>query len=160
MYHCINCGRRAATRQNDTFTCGRCGFEWDVAFEQANAAYLRAQGREPATAAGAVPLAAATADSTTQMLADLATPVRFEDLENPILEGVSPEVILSDDLPAGTLVGEGESLADRAAAIEPAYDALTVEDLRALAEERGVDLAGRTRKADIIAALREADGTI
>ncbi len=36
------------------------------------------------------------------------------------------------------------------------YEALTVADLRELAEQRGVDLDGITRKADIIAAL-EAD---
>lgn len=37
------------------------------------------------------------------------------------------------------------------------YEAKTVPELRALAEERGIDLGDATRKADIIAAIQLAD---
>ncbi|HML23547.1 MAG TPA: hypothetical protein PKD09_17960 [Aggregatilinea sp.] len=53
MFRCINCNRPDARREGDTFICPRCGYRWDVAHEQANAAYLAVQGREPA-----LPLAA------------------------------------------------------------------------------------------------------
>ncbi|MBZ0320274.1 MAG: hypothetical protein K8L91_27935 [Anaerolineae bacterium] len=46
---CINCGSDKVERQGDAFTCHKCQFQWDVAFEQANKVYLRAQGRQPAT---------------------------------------------------------------------------------------------------------------
>lgn len=39
----------------------------------------------------------------------------------------------------------------------PDYDAMTVQELRQLAEGRGVDLSGRTRKEDIVQALRAED---
>lgn len=46
---CINCGSNQVSRDGDNFACAQCGYGWDVAHEQASAAYLRAQGREPAT---------------------------------------------------------------------------------------------------------------
>ncbi|MCQ3933149.1 MAG: hypothetical protein DPW16_22095 [Chloroflexi bacterium] len=49
MPMCINCGSDKVERQGDDFTCHKCQFQWDVAFEQANKVYLRAQGRLPAT---------------------------------------------------------------------------------------------------------------
>lgn len=49
MPMCINCGSDKVERQGDAFTCHKCQFQWDVAFEQANKVYLRAQGRQPAT---------------------------------------------------------------------------------------------------------------
>lgn len=48
MPMCINCGSDKVERQGDAFTCHKCQFQWDVAFEQANKVYLRAQGRQPA----------------------------------------------------------------------------------------------------------------
>jgi uncharacterized Zn finger protein (UPF0148 family) len=48
MHQCINCNSKEVARDGDTFTCARCGYTWDVAHEQANAAYLASQGREPA----------------------------------------------------------------------------------------------------------------
>lgn len=46
--HCINCNGTDVTRTGDDFHCKSCGYDWDVAHEQANAAYLRSQGRVPA----------------------------------------------------------------------------------------------------------------
>lgn len=45
---CINCNAPRVRRSGDTFTCATCGYTWDVAHEQANAAYLASQGRRPA----------------------------------------------------------------------------------------------------------------
>ncbi len=50
MHVCINCGSDKVERQGDDFTCRKCQFGWNVAFEQANKVYLRSQGRQPATA--------------------------------------------------------------------------------------------------------------
>ncbi len=49
MQLCINCGSDKVDRQGDDFTCRKCQFGWNVAFEQANKVYLRSQGRQPAT---------------------------------------------------------------------------------------------------------------
>ncbi len=48
MVLCINCNSSKVARDKDTFTCAQCGYTWDVAHEQANAAYLASQGRVPA----------------------------------------------------------------------------------------------------------------
>lgn len=48
MADCINCGSPTARRDGDTLSCPACGYTWDVQHEQANAAYLAAQGRKPA----------------------------------------------------------------------------------------------------------------
>ena len=45
---CINCNAPKVRRKDDAFTCEQCGYTWDVAHEQANAAYLASQGRVPA----------------------------------------------------------------------------------------------------------------
>ena len=45
---CINCNAPDVRRIDDTFTCRKCGYRWDVAHEQANATYLLSQGRPPA----------------------------------------------------------------------------------------------------------------
>lgn len=55
MHICLNCGRRQAQREGDTFTCAACGYIWTVEDEQRMAHYLRAQGRLPATAGGVEP---------------------------------------------------------------------------------------------------------
>ncbi len=59
MILCINCNAPTVQRTGDTFTCEKCGYTWDVAHEQANAAYLASQGRVPAT-----PIAELQASST------------------------------------------------------------------------------------------------
>ncbi len=59
MVLCINCNSSKVARDKDTFTCAQCGYTWDVAHEQANAAYLASQGRVPAT-----PIAELQASST------------------------------------------------------------------------------------------------
>jgi hypothetical protein len=139
MHGCINCGRSTATRQGDTFTCGRCGHSWDVAHELANAAFLRTQGRLPASPTGeesdGVP-------GVVSPLEDLAQPVKFDVL--PALEQS-----------LGAPLPEFDPAVQRDAA--PVYEALTVDELKVLAAERGIDLTGRTRKAEIIAALRDAE---
>jgi len=45
---CINCNAPDVRRTGDRFVCRKCGYRWDVAHEQANAAYLASQGRQPA----------------------------------------------------------------------------------------------------------------
>lgn len=47
-YICINCNSKDVQRREDSFTCQRCGFMWNVALERAAVVYLRGQGREPA----------------------------------------------------------------------------------------------------------------
>ena len=51
---CINCNAPAVHRAGDRFVCKKCGYRWDVAHEQANAAYLASQGRQPAESSGSV----------------------------------------------------------------------------------------------------------
>lgn len=64
MPMCINCGSDKVERQGDDFTCHKCQFQWDVAFEQANKVYLRAQGRQPATSVLENPVNAASGTLT------------------------------------------------------------------------------------------------
>ncbi len=45
---CMNCGADRVMRVGDDFDCSVCKFHWTVEDEQANAVYLRSQGREPA----------------------------------------------------------------------------------------------------------------
>ena len=52
MYLCINCNAQGVKRDGDAFKCPKCKYEWDVAHEQANAAYLESQGRKPAKPLG------------------------------------------------------------------------------------------------------------
>jgi hypothetical protein len=52
--------------------------------------------------------------------------------------------------------GDGEK-GGSAPSAEEGYKAMTVPELKALAEERAIDLGGATKKADIIAKLEEAD---
>ncbi|MBR1005152.1 SAP domain-containing protein [Bradyrhizobium japonicum] len=40
------------------------------------------------------------------------------------------------------------------------YDALTVDELKALADARKVDISGKSAKADLVAALKAADGPV
>lgn len=49
MNICMNCGADRVMRVGDDFDCSVCKFHWTVEDEQANAVYLRSQGREPAT---------------------------------------------------------------------------------------------------------------
>jgi len=52
---CINCNAPNVQRAGDRFTCKKCGYRWDVAHEQANAAFLASQGRQPAEATAESP---------------------------------------------------------------------------------------------------------
>lgn len=72
------------------------------------------------------------------------------------------EKIAVDARLARALKARGSAQLDsdvRAAAAAQDADAATVDDLRALAEKRGVDLTGVSRKADIQAALDAASKT-
>ena len=79
------------------------------------------------------------------------------------VEHVAGDTIEVDPRLARALKARGaaqiDSEARAAAAAAAAPQAATVDDLRALAEKRGVDLAGATRKADIQAALAAAPKT-
>ncbi len=64
--------------------------------------------------------------------------------------------------PSGLMLLSGIDPKTAQAAIEPepeptGYEAMTVKELTALANERGLTLAGNARKADIIAALEAMD---
>lgn len=98
MPMCINCGSDKVERQGDAFTCHKCQFQWDVAFEQANKVYLRAQGRQPATsvletatASGVVttpsPLSGEVAVTTAQRIGDNTAPA--DEPEKPTADAVS-----------------------------------------------------------------------
>lgn len=62
---------------------------------------------------------------------------------------------------SGSAVARGESVVTTGGETSGAsdYDAMTVKDLKAAAAERNVEIASDARKADIIAALEERDGT-
>ena len=78
------------------------------------------------------------------------------------VEHVAGDTIEGDPRLARVLKSRGAARIDsevRAAAAAAAPQAATIDDLRALAEKRGVDLAGATRKADIQAALAAAPKT-
>ena len=78
------------------------------------------------------------------------------------VEHVAGDTIEVDPRLARALKARGAAQIDseaRAAAAAAAPQAATVDDLRALAEKRGVALAGATRKADIQAALAAAPKT-
>lgn len=123
---CINCNSRNVTRDGDSFTCARCGYQWDVAHEQANRAYLRTQGREPA-----------------KTLAELAESEAASALEAALgLEPIQP--------PDG---GEGQQeppAQDQLIAALVKYNVPELEDLAAI---NGIDLADARLKDEKVAAL-------
>lgn len=149
MHTCINCNRKAAERAGDTFTCERCGYTWDVAHEQANAAYLLAQGRRPAP-----PLAEAVDDAQASLDAELGFwgPAPVEDGEsvtNVTVPGAAfVEVINAPE--------DGETVIELDA-LEQALADLLVRDLDALADLHNVEVNSTARKDDKIAALMAAE---
>lgn len=79
---CINCGSDKVTRVVDSFTCHKCEYVWDVALEQANRVYLRAQGRVPA-----------------KSMAELAAEAAAAIVEvTPVIVPGAPPLILPSDL--------------------------------------------------------------
>lgn len=81
-------------------------------------------------------------------------------------DGVVPDSVPDDEIQR--LLGEGfleeVPVEDEATSDEPPVgeqlgvdlEAMNLEDLRKLAEEQSIDLAGATRKADIVAAIQAA----
>jgi len=126
---CINCNAPDVRRNGDTFTCGKCGYQWDVAHEQANAAFLASQGRQPAEPGEpAVEKAGLPAGESAR---SVEAPVKVE-LETP---AGSP----GDEQTAGGGKDYLEWLA-----------AMTKAELVALAAEHGIELSDELRKADIV----------
>jgi len=132
MHICINCNKRAAVRTGDNFRCEVCGYQWDVAHEQANAAYLKAQGRRPAES---VLSAQSGQPQTLDQALGLGAGVSYETPETAAAE--------SDDDLVNAVLWE-----------------MTVSDLEALAELHKVDLGGARRKEDKIRLLRDSGLTL
>jgi hypothetical protein len=84
--------------------------------------------------------------------------------DDPALYGLADYLVenghaywLSDSDDALMAVGHHESLGTLTAVGDSeSLDALSIRELRALAAERGIDLAGFTRKDDIVAAIEAA----
>lgn len=100
--YCINCNSTLVSRDEDSFNCSRCRYEWDVMHEQNNRFYLLTQGRAPAA---------------------------------PAQEMTEKEVVETKNSFRSELNG------------------MTVEDLRILAQDHGIDISDASRKADIIALI-------
>jgi len=126
---CINCNAPDVRRTGDRFVCRKCGYRWDVAHEQANAAYLASQGRQPAEVS-APAIEAASPPAVT--ISRTAT-------------GPEPSEVVETGAPAGDDEA-GQDLLDW-------LNAHTKAELVALAEEYGVELAPDLRKADMINTL-------
>lgn len=178
---CINCNAPTVKRTDDTFVCEKCGFEWDVAHEQTNAAYLRSQGREPAQPRGSEP---STADAPE---ADLMARLG---IDLPSGSAAALNVDPGSEIPSGIeAIQPADEAEDFSGSLEtfpvktsdyslnarfegePANQDLiidtdtvldwieanqTVADLETLAEDHDVDLTGARRKADITERLLES----
>lgn len=145
MPFCINCGHGDVTRTGDDFTCAVCGYRWDVAHEQANAAYLRARGHTPAEPGGVSPDAGSAEDA---LFAELG----LEHVPGPASHEAGHH--LNARLEDGTALDD-DWIIDLDTALD-AIEGKTVPDLEVLAERHGVDLSGARVKADIIARLLES----
>lgn len=154
MYLCINCNAQGVEREGDEFKCPKCGYTWDVAHEQTNAAYLASQGRKPAEPLGEQPDVALTPEGS--LLAELGinlneAPTSEDPAGEPLedeTEGDHFNVRFEGD-PDETEVSEDELEID-ADEVLIKLEATTVALLRAMAEEHDVDLTGANVKADII----------
>jgi hypothetical protein len=168
---CINCNSGKVSRTGDEFTCGRCGYYWDVAHEQANAVYLASQGRVPAQSRSAQD----TVETPEQSL--LAKLGIAPDLDEK--RGVGPEeaiplpempVDLYADDSVELAVEEIEAPADDVITLElhePApdpYDAVrsalekkTVAELEEIAALAEIDLSDAKLKAEKVDRLAESD---
>lgn len=163
---CVNCGRKDATRTDDTFKCGTCGFEWDVAHEQKNAGYIRsALRRPPATPMGDIEipslqermLQVMTPDELRQLAAaeeiDLGDAAKKAELIAVILQAREP-----DEAPDGESgVTHMTPTSDLLLGInsDTNLEALTIDELRALAAAEDIDLGSATKKAEIVAVITE-----
>jgi hypothetical protein len=156
MHLCINCNGQTVTRSGDEFTCETCGYRWDVAHEQANAAYLASQGRKPAQPADDQPPVASPDDGLLEQLG-------IEPVQEPAPDRVETRDVESDATEGYHLFArvEGQPGAD---AVEIDLDVVlpfiddhkTIPDLEALAAAHGVDLSGAGRKAEKIEALLQS----
>jgi hypothetical protein len=165
---CINCNSGKVSRTGDEFTCGRCGYHWDVAHEQANAVYLASQGRVPAQSRSAQEAVETPEQS---LLAKLGI---APDLDEKWGMGPDEAIPLPESEPVVAPiewdVEEIEAPADDVITLElrepapPSYETLkatlekkTVPELEALADEAGIDLSDAKLKADKVERLAESD---
>ena len=86
----------------------------------------------------------AVADDETILSAYEAAGIKTQRLTEPEASDMAPQG------PEGDGESDGENASD--------LNALTVAQLKELAEVRGIDLEGATKKADIIAAIEAVDG--
>lgn len=147
MHTCINCNRRTAVRSGDTFSCSRCGYEWDVAHEQANAAYLLGQGRKPARVQDGAQVLDAALGLTDKVKSGTVSDLAGVPNETGGIAGAALEVINAPE--------DGEIAIDIDAIT--ILDTLTVRELEELADTHGVDLSDARLKEDKILALLAAE---
>ncbi len=154
---CINCGSSSVVRDGDDFTCDACHYQWDVAHEQANAAYLASQGRKPAEPmpktwilGGEVELGNTTT-LTTQKSEVLWADGGLVDNKQPYLVGeTGTETLIPSDKPEMVFTGVMDFVT---------FEAMKVEDLKALAAMQGIDLKGAVKKTDIIQRFLDVEST-
>lgn len=154
---CINCNSPRVTRDGDDFTCKQCGYTWDVAHEQANAAYLMAQGRTPAKSV-AEPSEPNDLDTALGLVPPIGTdklyevPGDIEYAEEKVLSG--PVTATDDDGTINVILREPHPLtADEADTVERVLNSKTVPEIEVIAEEAGIDLVDARLKADKVVAL-------
>ncbi len=184
MYLCINCNAPNVERDGDDFKCPKCGYTWNVAHEQANAAYLASQGRKPAEPMAGQPDAPETPEDALMKELGL-TDSADTDGEGSEPAGVTPDV--ADEPVADSADGESDESTPPDEPVDDSYhinvriegdpegeteidsevmvdvddvlirlEATTVPLLREMAEEHEVDLAGANLKSDVIDRLLES----
>lgn len=132
MISCIRCGWKAARIEGDGLHCSQCGHRWTFQIEQDNALYIRrALRREP--------------------VLPPSVPIDLDEPKQEMRRIVEPMPGYSDVLDDN---GDDES----AYALAGDLDVLTVVELRLEADRLGLNLPSRLTKAEIIAAIREANG--
>jgi len=135
--------------------CKRCGYRWDVSHEQANAAYLRSQGRQPATPRAIEALPLGEQGESVDLLRHLGIidEPEIETIDDDSDPGFALSVVMNDDDDGWTdeLVLHTESVYDWI------MEHKTLADLRKFANTYNVNLSGATRKDDILDALLLAD---
>lgn len=167
---CINCNSPRVERRGEEFTCAKCGFTWNVAHEQANAAYLASQGRTPAQSMAEI--AALEADSGLDAALGLTGPTQPPDTGIRALDEVPGKAVdqpARADALAGPVSTTDEDGMTRVILREPhpltpvEYDqaervltSKTVAEIEDIADRAGIDLADAKLKVDKIAALLES----
>lgn len=143
---CINCGSNQVKRTGDDFTCGKCGYQWDVAHEQASAAYLATQGRTPA-------ISVLDVDGGTIGVAG-----------GVIVPGVhylvgkdGPELFIPGS-PATIIPAADQGGADNEAGVldTSAWEGMTVQELKDFVTEHGIELGTASKKAEIITVILDS----